>query len=675
MDKLQAIFITEAAELIADLERALLEFEIDINNKTSVQEIFRVMHTLKGSASMFGFDTLSALTHDLETVYDAIRDGRASANMQVLEITLQSVDHLKNIMHDQHLQQAENHKRHHYLLATIKSLLTSSEDIAKPSAVEKHAIVCTYYIYCKPSNDIFKNGTNPLFLIEDLTALGNHLVLPHLDLTPDFINIKVDQSYTSFEVILSTSNAISDLKDVFIFVEDTCEIIIEKISDLDLLALPAFVSAINNKETIDKAPYGLAIVSTIAASFKSEASSELKPNVHHGKSDSTTIRVSSDKLDELMNLVSELVTSQARLSLLAEQHRIAELTNVSENMDKITRRLRDNAFNICLVPIETLVVRFQRLVRDLSKDLKKEIEFVAEGTETELDRSIIEKVTDPILHILRNCLDHGIESPEEREKNGKKRVGKIQLKAIHAGTSVIIQIKDDGRGVDLEKVRLKAISKGLITSDAVLSETEITDLLFAPGFSTAEKITDVSGRGVGMDIVKRNIESIHGDVSLQTVAGQGTTIIIKLPLTLSIMDGMLVQIGASKYILPLSTIEKCFELETKKISRYVSQKHVFDGALLPVFNLHEVFNEQESTLGITQVIKINYDEFPVGITVDHIIGEYQAVMKPLGDMYDEQDEFSGATILGDGSVALVIDTDKLIKQLSIKELAKKVTLN
>lgn len=665
MDKLKAIFITEAQELIGDLERALLDFEKDLQNKKSVQEIFRVMHTLKGSASMFGFDTLSALTHDIETIYDAIRDGRASATHEVLDVTLQSVDHLQKLIYDQNLQNPELATIHHHLLEEIKRISATfiTGEVQVQSVHESG--LATYYIYCKPASHIFKNGTNPLFLIDDLAALGNAIVLPHMDLLPAFEDLEPDSCYTSFEVILATTKSYDDIKDVFIFVEDNCEIVIDKIAGTDLLQQPTFCNTIINQQNFNTAPYGIEIVKRIAQTSVIESTNESKraESVAAFTKGESSIRVSSDKLDELMNLVSELVTSQARLSLLAEQHGLVELASVSENMEKITRRLRDNAFNICLVPIESLVIRFQRLVRDLSKELKKEIEFIAEGTETELDRSIIEKVTDPILHILRNCLDHGIEAPEERINKGKKRTGRILLKARHAGTSVIIEIKDDGRGIDLQKVRKKAIVKKLINEDAVLSEQETINLIFAPGFSTADKITDVSGRGVGMDIVKKNIESIHGEVLLKSVAGQGTTIAIKLPLTLSIMDGMLVQIGSSKYILPLGVIDKCFELETKKITRSISQKHIFDGALLPVFNLHEVFQEASHGNDITQVIKINYDQFPVCITVDQVIGEYQAVMKPLGDLYTEQDEFSGATILGDGSVALVIDTDKLIKQL------------
>jgi two-component system, chemotaxis family, sensor kinase CheA len=442
-------------------------------------------------------------------------------------------------------------------------------------------------------------------------------------------------------------------------------LIMEKISDDDLLSIGAFETQMHTLR-LKASAVGLKKIKLLASQVKTESLKELATSASPVKEAQVpSIRVASEKLDELMNLISELVTSQARLLLLAQQNQTPELSNLSENMEKITRRLRDTAFNICLIPLQTLETRFQRLVRDLSKELNKEIDFTTEGVETELDKSIIEKISDPILHILRNCVDHGIESQEDRIRKGKKKSGTIAMKAVHSGTGVCIQIKDDGRGIDSEKIKAKAISKGIIAEDATLSKEEAIDLIFTPGFSTAEKITGVSGRGVGMDIVKRNIESIHGEVALESTLHEGTTISIKLPLTLSIIDGMLVKIGSSDYILPLSSVDKCFEITTEKLQPGLTQKVPLDGDLLPVFNLREAFNELDEKPQHTQIIKIHYDDFPVCITVDSVIGEYQAVMKPLAGQYRSRDDFSGATILGDGSVALVIDTTKLIRNLAL----------
>lgn len=661
MDKLQQIFVTEALELIADLEKALLAFEADLSNLTSVQEIFRVMHTLKGSASMFGFDSISEITHDVETIYDLIRDSKKIATNEILDVTLDALDHLKNLIADPLVKDEVNQRIHAELLSKLKSLLSENEETSGVQKELDRSGVQTFYISFAPDINTLKNGTNPLYLVEDITTLGKCIVLPHMDEVPDFDQLSPDSSYATFEILLVTEKGEQEIRDVFIFVEDSVKLVVERIANYDLIAVDEFRSALTASPSVGNAPFGLEIVKAFVG--KGDATSTNKAHVF-AKVDSTSIRVSSDKLDELMNLVSELVTSQARLSLLADKYSIPELGNVTENMEKITRRLRDNAFSICLVPIESLVVRFQRLVRDLSKELNKEIEFTSEGTETELDKSIIEKVTDPILHILRNCIDHAIELPEERVQQQKPRSGKIHLKAFHSGTSVIVKISDDGRGLNFEKIREKAIAKGLLSAEAEVTESQLIDIVFSPGFSTSDKITDVSGRGVGMDVVKRNIEAIHGEVSLETKRGQGTVITIKLPLTLSIMDGMLVAIKDANYILPLSAIDKCYELSGSRMKDDLSQKHVFDGELLPVFSLQKAFSETTTIDSqIIQVIKIRRDGIAVGLTVDHIIGEYQAVLKPLGELYRDHDEYSGATVLGDGTVALVLDTEKLIKKL------------
>jgi two-component system, chemotaxis family, sensor kinase CheA len=662
MDHLQSTFIAEAEELLTDLERVLLKCAMDLNNKESVEAIFRVMHTLKGSAGMFGFMHIGELTHHLETIFDSIRETHSPIPQEIIDLTLQSVDHLKNIIQDRELCQSTNAVRHHNLMSAITNNLAKPGPEVGKIVTSKSGTPSTYYVFCNLSPEIFKSGNNPLYLIEDLTALGQTVVIPDLSSIPLLSDLVPDVCYTNFEAILVTTNAPDKIKDVFLFAEHECSVLIEKISDTDLLSDAQFKESLHvHAQTMSL--IGLKKIKCWVTT-KSNSDEAACPS---NKKDSHTssIRVSSEKLDDLMNLISEMVTSQAQLTLLAQQNDIAELSNLSENMEKITKRLRDNAFNICLVPLQTLETRFQRLLRDLSKELNKEINFITEGIETELDKSMIEQISDPILHILRNSVDHGIEAPEERVKNGKKKNGTIIMKAFHSGTGVYIQIKDDGRGIDPEKIRAKALAKGNITEASFLTETETLNLVFAPGFSTADKVTDVSGRGVGMDVVKRNIEAVHGEVKLESTVGEGTTITIRLPLTLSIIDGMRVKIGSSEYILPLAAIDKCYEVKTEKLQPGLSQKLALDGHLLPVFNLREAFDEHTEKLQHTQIIKIHHD-FPVCITVDAVIGEYQAVMKPLTALYGGKDDFSGATILGDGSVALVMDTTKLIKKLSEK---------
>ncbi|MBA7706567.1 Chemotaxis protein CheA [subsurface metagenome] len=365
-----------------------------------------------------------------------------------------------------------------------------------------------------------------------------------------------------------------------------------------------------------------------------------------------------------MNLVSEMITIQARLSLYAEQLKEPGLNAIAENVQKLSRQLRENVFDICLIPIQNIITRFQRLVRDLALELNKDIAFISEGTETELDKTIIESLTDPLLHILRNSIDHGIETREERIKKNKPVQGRIVFRAFYSGVNVHIQIKDDGAGIDTDFIREKAISKGLIRKDASLSKKEILNLIFLPGFSTAKKVTDVSGRGVGMDVVKRKISDIRGEIEVVSEVNKGTTIIIKLPITLSIIDGLLVKIAGSFYLIPLMVIKKIYVTQHSNLVNTFNNTIVIDEEKIHFFYLREEFNLPESDLPFESVIVVFYEDKQIGLAVDSVVGEYQAVLKPLGKHYKNQDILSGATILGDGTVALIMDPNKLIKQFS-----------
>jgi two-component system, chemotaxis family, sensor kinase CheA len=437
MDHLQSTFIAEAEELLTDLERVLLKCDMDLNNKESVEAIFRVMHTLKGSAGMFGFMHISELTHHLETIFDSIRETHSPISQEIIDLTLQSVDHLKNIIEDRELCQPLNAVRHHNVMSAIATNVVKPAGKVDKIVTSKGDTVSTYYIHCNLSSEIFKSGNNPLYFIEDLTALGRTVVIPDLSSIPLLSDLVTDVCYMNFEAILVTTNAPEKIKDVFLFAEHQCTVLIEKLSDTDLLSDAPFRESLH-VHTQTMSVIGLKKIKCWVTT-KSNNSDEAASSSNKKESHTSSIRVSSEKLDDLMNLISELVTSQAQLTLLAQQNDIAELSNLSENMEKITKRLRDNAFNICLVPLQTLETRFQRLLRDLSKELNKEINFITEGIETELDKSMIEQISDPILHILRNSIDHGIEAPEERVKNGKKKNGTIIMKAFHSGTGVYIR--------------------------------------------------------------------------------------------------------------------------------------------------------------------------------------------------------------------------------------------
>ncbi|MBN1990794.1 MAG: chemotaxis protein CheA [Bacteroidales bacterium] len=675
MDNFKKKFIEEATDLIDGLEKALLALEENSDDPALIQQVFRVMHTLKGNSGMFGFDLIDRFTHDLETVYDLIRNGSLRVTRQVLDVTLAAVDHLKLLLNEDNYSDKDFIRAHEQLTLRVASLIDTPqalEQAAESVSVLSNADECTYYILFEPRKEIFSNGTNPLYLIDEVASLGNSLVFAHLNRVPKLKDINPENCYTYWEIILVTKEGTNAINDVFIFVEDESSLDIQKLADLNLLNDSTFVAEAK-RIAAEKEDIGYNMLQTLAEKVMKQQQQKQADIIKREKitvKDTTisSIRVSSEKLDVLMNLVSELVTTQARLSLFAEQNAIPGLTAIAENVQKLSRQLRDTAFSIVLIPIENMLTRFQRLVRDLSNELHKDVVFITEGSDTELDKTIIESLADPLMHILRNSLDHGIEDADVRQKLGKPRQGKIILKAFYSGASVLIQVSDDGAGIDPELIREKAIAKGIIAADRKLSLRETLDLVFLPGFSTAKKVTDVSGRGVGMDVVRRKIADIRGEVEIDSEKGVGTTITIKLPLTLSIIDGLLVKIDDTHYVVPLSAIDKIYAVPTKEIYEKYNNVVILDGRQVSFFNLREEFNVGNVDSEFMQVVVVNYEEKRVGLVVDHVVGEYQAVLKPLGKHYKSQEMVSGATILGDGTVALVVDTNKIIKQFASKQV-------
>jgi len=676
MDKFTAKFIEEATDNIKDLEDALLILDNEPENKELVERVFRAMHTIKGGGAMFGFQKLSDFTHHLENVYDLVREDKLNVTRDLLDITLQSVDHMKVLLSGDNLDSPAITAQHNDLIVKIKKIEELKGDtLDAPEKPEKESSseLKTYYIYFEPDKDIFNDGTNPLFLLDELHSLGDCKVFSHFNKVPEIDKIDVTKCYTYWEILLATREDVNTITDVFIFVEDQCQLEINEVAGYNILTNSSVVDEIA-KIAAEKDDVGLSEIQRIIKKKTDSSENDLNdiekvikktgplPSVKENVISS--IRVSSEKLDRMMNLVSELVTTQARLSLYADQTADSELMAIAENVQKLSRQLRDNAFDIVLVPIETMITRFQRLVRDLSKDQNKDVDFSAEGVDTELDKTIIENLTDPLLHILRNSIDHGIEPAEQRKKMKKPVQGKILLKAFYSGANVIIQISDDGAGIDPETIKNKAIKKGLISKDSTLSKKEILDLTFMPGFSTAENITDVSGRGVGMDVVKRKLAEIRGEVEIDSEVNVGTTLTIKLPLTLSIIDGLLVKIADNHYIIPLNAVDKIYATEHKNVVNTYNNMIVLDGEQIPFYYLREEFDLPEGEQPVEQVIVVSYADQKIGLVVDEVVGEYQAVLKSLGKLYKKQEIISGATILGDGTVALVMDPNKIIAQFS-----------
>lgn len=675
MDDFRNKFKEEAAELIDQMEDALLKLEKSPDDMALIQVVFRIMHTLKGNSSMFGFEIIDKFTHNLETIYDMIRNQELELTEEILNTTLACVDHLKNMLDETNYDDANFVTTHNGLLCQIASIVDPKHQHEQTPAQEKNqneknqnANLTTYYILFEPKSTIFNNGTNPLYLMDELATLGENRIFTHFNRLPDFGPFNPDLCYAYWEAILCTDKDINAINDVFLFVETDSKLDVLKLADENLLQNQHFIDEITR--IADTQPdIGIENIQQLAnqatVTIKQKKAEVVKKDRITTKSKtSTSIRVASEKLDSLMNLVSELVITQARLSLFEEQHKIPGLTPIIENVQKLSRQLRDLAFSIMLIPIENLITRFQRLVRDLSIELKKDVEFVTEGTDTELDKTILENLADPLMHILRNSLDHGIEDCGVRLSKGKPAKGTIKFKAFYSGASVIIQISDDGAGINPEVIRNKAISRGIIAPERKMSRKELLDLIFVPGFTTASKVTDISGRGVGMDVVRKKISSIRGEVDVDSELDKGTTITIKLPLTLSIIDGLLTSINNTSYVVPLAAVEKIHATDKDQIYNSFNNIVTLDNEQIPFFSLRREFDIEPSNQEQEQIIVVNFEDNKVGLVVDHVLGEYQAVLKPLGRHYKNHEIFSGATILGNGTVALVMDTNKIIKMFA-----------
>ncbi len=666
IDKFKEKFVEESLDNINDLEEALFLLEKDMHNSEIIERIFRAMHSLKGGGAMFGFNHLSDFTHHLETVFDLVRNKKLAVSNDIISLTFEAIDHIKHLLHVGDLTESSDVASQQAFIRRIMSFIdadgamaqvsTASNDLAE---VKEDDGSKNYLITIKPNEDILRNGTNPFYLLDDLHAMGEAKVAAFTENVPVLESFQPVSSYCYWQVILNTTEPINEIKDVFIFVEDECEIDIQVLSvnnvinsdEIDDLIADA-VDANKNltKEQLEE----------LGSNPEQEDAKDVLKKVQLKEHKISSIRVNSNKIDELVNLVSELVTIQAQLNLYAEKSGESDVVVLAENIQKLSRQLRDNAFEISLIPLQSELMRFQRLVRDLSKDLGKDIDFVIEGGDIELDKNIIEHLTDPLLHIIRNSVDHGVEMPDERIKSGKSPKGTIVFKAFYSGASVIIQVIDDGKGIDPKVIRAKAISKGLIDEHVELSRKEIFDMIFLSGFSTKETVSDVSGRGVGMDVVKKKIGEIRGEVTMDSEIGQGTTLTLELPLTLSIIDGLLIKVANNQYVVPIANIEKIHAINEVKITSTSNHVVAIGDQQFSYIDLRETFNVATDQQVSEQLILVKFEDRKVGLLVDQVIGEYQTVVKPLGRFLKSQENLSGATIMGDGSIALVIDTNRLI---------------
>jgi two-component system chemotaxis sensor kinase CheA len=690
-------YLEEAKELLADLEASLLELERTPDDTDLLHKIFRAMHTIKGSGAMFGFDDIAAFTHDVETVFDKIRNGLLAVTRELLDLSFHACDHIRALLEPENAGDSG-------LAATGRTILdgfrrfagdtltadteAAAQAVTSPAHDEAKGQPRIYRLRVKPHADMLSSGNNPLHLLEDVHALGECRLFPHVEAVPALADIDPEACLVWWDCVLRAPVSRQELTDIFVFAEDDCDLHIDLVDDGcaangeqahkllgqillergDITAADLEAALSMQKRLGDiLAGKGLVQPSQVASALAEQSAVRDLGQKHPERQEKTSsIRVAADKLDFLVDLVGELVIVQAQIRQAVDESGNGHLRGLAEHLERLSESLRDSTLSIRMLPIGATFAKFRRLVRDLSTELGKDIELVTSGEETELDKTVIERLSDPLVHLLRNSIDHGVEPPAVRLSAGKPQAGRISLGAAHVGGEVCLTVADDGGGLDPVVIRAKAEQRGLLAPGAELSTKEIYHLIFQPGFSTAKTVTNISGRGVGMDVVKRAIDSLRGSVEIDSVLGQGTTISIRLPLTLAIIDGLQVQVAGEYYVVPLALVEECVELardEAGERRRIVNLR----GEVAPVLSLREAFELGGTPPAIEPIVVARVDGERIGIAVDRVVGEHQTVIKGLGRLYRDVDAFSGATIRGDGSMALIIDVAALVRREALAE--------
>ena len=668
-NQFSATFLQEAAEQLALIETIVMEVEDNPSDLEGINRLFRVFHTIKGSGAMFGFDEVAAFTHHVESALDKVRNGLLAVSKDLVDIILAAKDQITVLLSGTGAEAAGHAEARSRLVARLNAL-TADEPApatAPPSQPLNPAMAETplaapsgFHIFFRPEPGLLARGIDPASLLSDLRALGPCKILAHADAIPPLERLQTDLCLFSWDITLQTDRGVNAIKDVFIFVEDESQIVIEPLPAGPPVPRPQAPSPL--PAPVEATNYPAARPEPVLVPAAVPADNAKTPSVRKAPGPESAVRVPSEKLDRLVNLVGELVINQSRLAQISHRLEVPELAAPTEDLERLVAELRDTVLGIRMMPIGTTFSRFKRLVRDLSAELGKEIDLVTEGAETELDKTVLDQLGDPLVHLIRNSIDHGITTPEARLRDGKPRRGTIRLAASHEGAHVIIQIQDDGRGLDKEAIRAKALEKRLIAPEASLSDNELYKLIFLPGFSTAKAVTSVSGRGVGMDVVKRQIDALRGSVDIASTPGEGTRISLTLPLTLAIIDGLLVEIHQDQFILPMSMVMENVELSAaQRATGNARNLLAVRGELIPYLRLREFFGITGGELDIERVVIVNLAGHRVGLVVDRILGSHQTVIQSLGRFYQNVEVASGATIMGDGRVALILDVAGLVQ--------------
>lgn len=726
MDAARQAFLEEVAELLQSMEDALFALESTPDDSEALNAVFRAMHTIKGTGGVFGYQSIVEFTHEIESVMEEVRSGREPMTEQLVSILFECRDHTGHLVEAVVSEESEESQPlDPQLAAAGKQLIaklvarnaaaplpadvtpTSSTDAssaADDAEPPKYLPVASdaWVIALDFGPDAFRNGMDPLSFLRYLRSLGDIVDVATIGLWPaDPAEFDPESCYLSFRIGFRSEADKATIADVFNFAEDDCDIRIlapesaqEKYLEL-LQRLPddhvsrigemlVEVGALTPGE-LQRALESQETTSPLSASEQAAAAEKrrlgeilveqgvVKPALMEQAvktqeaarkrlDENRFIRVDAERLGHLINLVGELVTSSAAIRVMVERAGIEDMAEVVDGVDYLVEEIRDNALQLRMVPIGDSLSRFRRVVRDSSKDLGKQIDLVITGAETELDKTVIEKITDPLTHLIRNAIDHAIEAPAERERVGKSPTGTILCNAFHDSGHIVIEIQDDGAGLDAERIRAKAEAKGLVKPDDLLSHEETLRLIFEPGLSTKDTASNLSGRGVGMDVVRRNIEALRGSVELESEHGKGTKITIILPLTLAIIDGFLVSAGQEQYVIPLSQVSECVEVnKTETMSRHGEHYINLRGEVLPFIRLTELFripvDEGQNTRESLVVVRFGHHK--LGLVVDTLLGELQTVIKPLGNLFENLQGIAGATILGTGDIALILDVAEL----------------
>jgi two-component system chemotaxis sensor kinase CheA len=658
MDQVMHTFIAESRELLEQMEDALLEVgreADDASRDDGINAIFRAAHTIKGSAGMFGLDPLVDFTHVAESVLDKVREGAVPVSEALVALLLACCDHIAALVDAVDAGTLDGNTALTAagapLLDALQAYLdgpaapTAAAHLANDAAGDAAGGERQWRIALRFGADTLRNGMDPLSFIRYLGQLGTITDIATLaDRLPAAAEFDPESCYLGFDIGFTSSEEQAAIEGVFDFVREDCEILIAPQAEAAAppVAVPAPVAAVDMDAPTDGAP----------ARQRQESRQE-------ARQEKRSVRVDADKLDRLIDLVGELIIAGASANVIARRVQVADLLECTSTLSGLVEEVRDSALQLRMVKIGATFNRFQRVVHDVSRELGKDIRLQVNGEDAELDKTVVEKIGDPLTHLVRNAMDHGIEPLETRLARGKPAHGTVALNAYHESGSIVIEVSDDGGGLRRERILAKAIERGLAEPGRSYSDKEIFGLIFEPGFSTAEQVTNLSGRGVGMDVVKRNIVALRGSVEIASTEGKGTTVTVRLPLTLAIINGFQVGVGKSVFVIPMEMVEECVEFREDPGHDYIDLR----GRPLPFVRLRERFGIAGAPARRRSIVVVRYGSRKAGLVVDHLLGEFQTVIKPLGKVFAGARFLSGSSILGNGEVALILDMAALLTEV------------